>query len=362
MPSIALAAVLSGIYNFALFDITYLLTGGGPSGSTTTLPLLLYNQAFRALDQGRAAAIGLVIFGAGLVALGVVFRLVAADAGMSHTPPALLRSLGRRVAGRPRAHLPVPVDRAVLLARSRELPLARPGRRAAARASTSRATRTPCERADLFRWMGTSLAVAVSTTVLSLAVSAPLAFALARLRFRGRRTFSGLLVLHYAVPSVTIAVPLFVLLVALGQYNSLFALVIVHCTLTIPFCTWVLRDFYEALPVEIEEAGYVDGAGLRQVLRRIVLPLSMAALLAAGAYAFILSWNDFLFAFILINTQENFTAPVGINAFFTGRNIEQSTWAQLMAASTLVSLPSAILFVVFQRYLVSGFLSGSVRG
>jgi ABC-type glycerol-3-phosphate transport system permease component len=217
-------------------------------------------------------------------------------------------------------------------------------------------------RADLLRWMSTSLAVAVSTTILSLTVSAPLAFALARLRFRGRRTFSGLLVLHYAVPSVTIAVPLFVLLVALGQYDSLFALVIVHCTLTIPFCTWVLRDFYEALPVEIEEAGYVDGASLSQVLRHIVLPLSTAALLAAGAYAFILSWNDFLFAFILINTQENFTAPVGINAFFTGRNIEQSTWAQLMAASTLVSLPSAILFVVFQRYLVSGFLSGSVRG
>jgi N,N'-diacetylchitobiose transport system permease protein len=124
----------------------------------------------------------------------------------------------------------------------------------------------------------------------------------------------------------------------------------------------VLRDFYEALPVEIEEAGYVDGASLSQVLRHIVLPLSTAALLAAGAYAFILSWNDFLFAFILINTQENFTAPVGINAFFTGRNIEESTWAQLMAASTLVSLPSAILFMVFQRYLVSGFLSGSVRG
>ncbi len=218
------------------------------------------------------------------------------------------------------------------------------------------------QRADLFRWMGTSFAVASATTVLSLLVSAPLAFALARLSFHGRRTFSGLLVLHYAVPSVTIAVPLFVLLVALGQYDSLGALVLVHCTLTIPFCTWVLRDFYDALPMEIEEAGYVDGASLTQVLLRIVLPLSKAALLAAGAYAFILSWNDFLFAFILINSQENFTAPVGIHAFFTGRNIEQSTWAQLMAASTLVSLPSAILFGIFQRYLVSGFLSGSVRG
>ena len=88
----------------------------------------------------------------------------------------------------------------------------------------------------------------------------------------------------------------------------------------------------------------------------------MPGLLAAGAYAFILSWNDFLFAFILISSPDNFTAPVGIHAFFTGRNIEQSLWAQLMAASTLVSLPSAALFALFQRHLVAGFLSGSVRG
>jgi ABC-type glycerol-3-phosphate transport system permease component len=217
-------------------------------------------------------------------------------------------------------------------------------------------------RADLIRWLAVSLAVASCTTVLSLGVAAPAAFALARLKFRGRGTASGMLILHYAVPSVTIVVPLFVLLVALGQYDSLGALVLVHTSLTIPFCTWVLRDFYESIPPEIEEAGYTDGAGLRQVLRHVVLPLSIPALLAAGAYAFILSWNDFLFAFILINSNDNFTAPVGIHAFFTGRNIEQSLWAQLMAASTLVSLPSVVLFAIFQRYLVSGFLSGAVRG
>jgi multiple sugar transport system permease protein len=217
-------------------------------------------------------------------------------------------------------------------------------------------------RADLVRWLAVSLAVASCTTVLSLGVAAPAAFALARLRFRGRGTASGMLILHYAVPSVTIVVPLFVLLVALGQYDSLGALVLVHTSLTIPFCTWVLRDFYQSIPPEIEEAGYTDGAGLRQVLRYVVLPLSIPALLAAGAYAFILSWNDFLFAFILINSNDSFTAPVGIHAFFTGRNIEQSLWAQLMAASTLVSLPSVVLFAIFQRYLVSGFLSGAVRG
>ena len=218
------------------------------------------------------------------------------------------------------------------------------------------------QRVDLFRWLATSLFVASATMVMSLLVAAPMAFALARLRFRGRGTASGLLVLHYAVPSIMIVVPLFALLVAVGQFDSLAALVLVHCSLTIPFCTWVLRDFYDTIPVELEEAGYVDGAGLRQILLRIILPLSVPALLAAGSYAFILSWNDFLFAFILINSQENFTAPVGIHAYFTGRDIVEATWAQLMAASTLVSLPSAVLFMIFQRYLVAGFLSGAVRG
>ena len=143
-PSIALAAVLSGIYNFALFDITYLLTGGGPSGSTTTLPILLYNQAFRALDQGRAAAIGLVIFAAGIVALTVDVQALAG--AHAHEPRAatLPAALVRGVGGRARHHLPVPVDRA-----------APPGAipRTSSRstspthshtASTCRATRTPC--------------------------------------------------------------------------------------------------------------------------------------------------------------------------------------------------------------------------
>ena len=217
-------------------------------------------------------------------------------------------------------------------------------------------------RADLFLWLRNSMLVALSTTVLSLAVAAPLAFALSHIQFRGQRPTSALLSIHYAIPSITIAVPLFVILVAIHFYDSLPALVLVHTSLTIPFATWVLRDFYHSIPHELVEAGFVDGASLTRVLRYVILPLSVPALLAAGAYAFILSWNDFLFALVLMNSAVRFTAPVGIHAFFTGRNIEQSLWAQLMAASTLVSLPSAILFGIFQRYLVSGFLSGAVKG
>ena len=217
-------------------------------------------------------------------------------------------------------------------------------------------------RTDLFRWVGNSLLVAASTTVLSLLVSAPAAFALSRLDFRGKATLQWFNMTSYAVPSIIIVVPLFLILVRLGLNNSYAGLILVHATFTIPFSTWVLRDFYRSIPPDLEEAGYVDGAGLLRVLRYIILPLSVPGLLAAGAYAFILSWNDFLFALVIMDNAEAYTAPVGVHAYFTGRYLGESTWAQLMAAGSIVSLPSVILFGFFQRYLVSGFLRSGVKG
>jgi multiple sugar transport system permease protein len=205
-------------------------------------------------------------------------------------------------------------------------------------------------RSDMLRWLGNSLFVAITATLLSLAVSAPAAFALTRLRFSGARFGSTVLILSYAVPSIMLAVPLFVLLVRLGLNNSFLGLILVHVTFTIPFTSWVLQDFYRSIPIDLEEAGYVDGASLLRVLWHVVLPLSVPGLLAAGAYAF------------LINTSDAFTAPVGVHAYFTGRNATEEVWAQLMAASVMVSLPSVALFAFFQRYLVSGFLKGAVKG
>jgi multiple sugar transport system permease protein len=215
---------------------------------------------------------------------------------------------------------------------------------------------------SLLRWIGNSALVATSTTLLSLGISGPAAFALARLKFRGRSAVNVFLVLAYAVPSITIVVPLFVVLVKLHLNDTFYGLIIVHASFTIPFVTWVLTDFYRGIPADMEAAGYVDGASLLRVLWHIVFPLSIPAVLAAGAYAFILSWNDFLFALVIMNSDAHFTAPVGIRAFFTGNGMTEVTWAELMAASVLVTLPSVTLFALLQRYVRAGFLSGAVKG
>ena len=217
-------------------------------------------------------------------------------------------------------------------------------------------------RSDLVRWTANSLFIATATTLLSLTVSAPAAFAIARLRFKGRAAGASILISSYAIPSIMLAIPVFVLLTTLRLTNSYFALILLHATFTIPFTTWVLQDFYHSIPADLEEAGYIDGASLRQVLWRIILPLSVPGLLAAGAYSFILSWTEFLFAFLLVQSNDAMTAPIGVHAFFTGRGATESVMAQLMAASVFVSLPSVIIFAYFQRYLVSGFLTGAVKG
>ena len=217
-------------------------------------------------------------------------------------------------------------------------------------------------RSQLTRWVANSLIIASGTTLLSLTVSAPAAFAIARLRFRGRNAGAVVLISSYAIPSIMLAVPVFVLLTTLRLTNSYFALILLHATFTIPFTTWVLQDFYHSIPADLEEAGYIDGASLRRVLWHIILPLSVPGLLAGGAYSFILSWTEFLFAFLLVQSADAFTAPVGVHAYFTGRNATESVMAQLMAASVVVSLPSVVIFAYFQRYLVSGFLKGAVKG
>jgi trehalose/maltose transport system permease protein len=193
----------------------------------------------------------------------------------------------------------------------------------------------------------------------SLALGA--AYALGRVAFRGR-SFLLLLVLAVSMfPQVAVLSGLFELIRALGLYNSLRALTLSYLIFTLPFTTWVLTTFMRELPRELEEAAIVDGATPWITLTRVFLPLMGPALAATCLLAFIVAWNEFLFALTFTLANEVRTVPVAI-ALITGASQYELPWGKIMAASVTVTVPLIVLVLVFQRRIVSGLMAGAIKG
>lgn len=206
-----------------------------------------------------------------------------------------------------------------------------------------------------------SLLVALSTVTISLSLALTAAYALGRVAFRGR---SLLLVAVLGVsmfPQVAVLSGLFELIRALGLYNNLLALTFSYLIFTLPFTTWVLTTFMRELPRDLEEAAIIDGATPWIVLIRIFLPLMGPALAATGLLAFIVAWNEFLFALTFTLTNEMRTVPVAI-ALITGASQYELPWGKIMAASVTVTAPLVVLVLIFQRRIVSGVMAGAVKG
>ncbi|GAB4255863.1 carbohydrate ABC transporter permease [Deferrisoma sp.] len=209
------------------------------------------------------------------------------------------------------------------------------------------------------RYLGNSFVVAGITVALNLAIAAPGAYALARLRFRGRKPASLALGLIYLVPPILLVVPLFALLTGLGLRDSLAGLVIAYLAQTLPVSLYMLANYFRALPPELEEAARVDGCSRPGVLVRVVLPLSAPALTGVGVYTFLIAWNEFLLAYILLDSPEKFTLAKGLYHLFSSYH---TAWDRVMAASVLMTAPVLVLFLVFQRRLVAGLTAGGVKG
>lgn len=206
-----------------------------------------------------------------------------------------------------------------------------------------------------------SVIVAFSTVALSLFLGVTAAYALARVRFRGR----GLLLLTILgvsmFPQVAVLSGMFQLIRALGLYNSLPALVLSYMIFTLPFTVWVLTTFMRDLPKELEEAAILDGASPWKILTRVFLPLMWPAMVTTGLLAFIAAWNEFLFALTFTLTNDKRTVPVGI-ALMSGSSSHELPWGNIMAASVIVTLPLVALVLIFQRRIVSGLTAGAVKG
>jgi trehalose/maltose transport system permease protein len=206
-----------------------------------------------------------------------------------------------------------------------------------------------------------SLLVATVVVGLSLLLGLTAAFALARIRFRGRGALLLAILATSMFPQVAVLSGLFELIRALGLFNNPLGLMLSYLIFTLPFTVWVLTAFIRDLPVEIEEAALLDGAGPLTLVFRVFLPMLWPAMVAIGLLAFIVAWNEFLFAltFTLSNTQR--TVPVAI-ALISGGSEHELPWGNVMAASVTVTVPLIVLVLVFQRRLVAGLTAGAVKG
>jgi trehalose/maltose transport system permease protein len=206
-----------------------------------------------------------------------------------------------------------------------------------------------------------SIAVAGVVVALSLALGIAAAFAFGRIAFRGRSALLMTILGVSMFPQIAVLSGMFELIRSFGLYNTLPGLILANLMLTLPFTVWVLTTFMRELPKEIEEAALVDGASSAVLVRRVFLPLMAPAAVTTGLLAFIVSWNEFLFALTFTLTNERRTVPPAI-ALMTGTSAYELPWGAIMAASVIVTLPIIALVLVFQRRIVAGLTAGAVKG
>ena len=204
-----------------------------------------------------------------------------------------------------------------------------------------------------------SALVSLATVALTLGVSAPGAYGLTRFSFAGREKVAGLILTTYMFAPVMIIIPFYILVKQLGIVNTRLALVLSYTTFCLPFCLWLLRAFFESIPLELEEAALIDGAGRGRAVWHVVLPLALPGLIAGAIFTFILAYNDFLFALVLITSEELKTLPVGVNDLFNATIVD---WGMIMAAGVMITVPAVLFFAAVQRYLVQGWGAGGVKG
>lgn len=208
------------------------------------------------------------------------------------------------------------------------------------------------------RFILVSTFVSVVTVILTLAASIPGAYAISRLKFPGRQTFSRSILLIYMVPAIVLVIPLYAVFSQLGLRDTLLGLIIIYPATTIPVALYMLQGYFRGLPSELEEAGLMDGCSRLKVIWKITLPLSLPAIASVALYVFMIAWNEFLFAFMFLDTPEIFTLPRAVVSLDSSEVPRQ----HLMAGAVIVTIPVLAIFLFFERFLVSGLTAGSVKG
>jgi multiple sugar transport system permease protein len=208
-------------------------------------------------------------------------------------------------------------------------------------------------------YISNSVYVSIITVLCSVTLATVGGYAVTRLRFRGRSFMSLTILVIYMFPAIVLVIPLYVVFSKMGLRDSINVLVLVYLAQTLPVALYMLRSYFQNLPVELEYAGLTDGCSRFGVIWRIVIPLSAPALATVALYTFMIAWNEFLFAFMFLDTPEKFTLSRGVVQLAGSVHLSKQL---VMAASVLVTVPILLLFLLFERHLVRGLTAGAMKG
>lgn len=204
-----------------------------------------------------------------------------------------------------------------------------------------------------------SLIVSFATMGISLVVAMFAGYGISRFRFHGRGVFSVILIVVQMFPSMLLLIPMYIIMSKMGLLNTHLSMIIAYTTFAMPFCTWMIKGYFDTIPISLEDAARIDGCGRLRILFKIIMPLAAPGIVTVAMFAFILSWQEYMYALTFARTEEMRTITVGI-ALMQGQH-GSVNWGQIMAGSVLACLPGLILFTYLEKYLVQGFTMGAIK-
>ncbi|MCD9592967.1 sugar ABC transporter permease [Streptomyces sp. 8ZJF_21] len=211
---------------------------------------------------------------------------------------------------------------------------------------------------EFLSWFGNSLFIVVITTILGVFVAATTGYAVSRFRFPGMRPLMWLLLITQMFPVAILIVPLYNIMSTLGWLNQPISLIVTYLTVAVPFCAWMMKGFFDTIPVEIDESGRVDGLNPFGTFWRLVVPLAKPGLAVTAFYTFITAWAEVAYASAFMTGEENLTLAAGLQTFV---NQYTSDWGSMTAAAVMIAIPAALVFSLAQRHLVAGLTAGATK-
>jgi len=215
------------------------------------------------------------------------------------------------------------------------------------------------EQTRFLTYFKNSVFVSTSAVVLTMTIASAGAYSLTRFKFYGREKIANLILFTYMFAPIMIIIPFYVLIRKMGIANTHLALIMAYTAFCLPFSLWLLRAFFQSIPMALEEAALTDGAGRIRAVIYVILPLALPGIIATGIFTFILAWNDYIFVRILITSDELKTLSVGIADLYNATVID---WGMIMSGGMLITIPVLVFFVFIQRYLIAGWGAGAVKG